>query len=143
MLNAVVEAKTPFADELQDDGSDERLRRALDCEAIVRICPTLRAPVGPSDRPSPRPLGRHNDRDRTRVAIGELLEPLHVRLPVVHGRRGARPGRDRRRRDQDRDSLHPPHGTTSFYRGDQEKKPFLAWPRWLTFRCALPSAFIT
>jgi hypothetical protein len=52
-----VKVQASFTDELQHDGGDERLRRALDREAIVRIGPALCLRVGPSGRTLPRPSG--------------------------------------------------------------------------------------
>jgi hypothetical protein len=72
VLNGVAKAHAVFADELEDDGGDERLRRALDREAVAGMGAAL--PVfGPTEGCFPGAGRCDGDRDRTRAAVRSEL----------------------------------------------------------------------
>ena len=69
-LDGVLQREALILDELQDDRGDERLRRALDCEAVLWACTSFRIDVSPADGALPDSVFTFDDRDRPGAAVG-------------------------------------------------------------------------
>ena len=99
-LDAVVERELPLADQLEDDGRDERLRDAADPKTIADAHRRLLRQVGIAAREAHRTTVPTDEHDHPGDARGDQI--LHL-LPQRRRKRVSRNrGRGRARREQER-----------------------------------------
>ena len=114
-LDAVLEGESLLADELQDDGGDERLGDAADAEAVVRAHrrPGLQVAVaaGEADRPAALADEQHRPRD----AGGDDPIERGLELRLAYRRGGRRRRRDDERHEGGQEGERASHGGVPFH----------------------------
>ena len=104
-----------LADELQDDGGDERLGDAADAEAVVRAHRRLGLQVAVAAGEADRPVALADEQHRSRDAGGDDPVERALELHVAHRRGGRRRRRDDERHEGGQEGERASHGGVPFH----------------------------